>query len=238
MRFAPRYRDLAPTLRRYRSTRLGSLRTFPGCRPANSFSRDSAAAVAGVWTRWLLTPVADLPLTEVIEVSPECGRRQTPLGCELNLLRPRYALIMIGSNDVVLGRPLGPFLATQLARVISRVRAHGTVPVLSTLPPLGEYIPGNDQIEEVNALIVHVARRLRVPLINVWRAMKGPRMINEGLGLDDVHLGAYQGDTSPEILRHSAVLTKEAIRNGANRRNLLWLQVLRRLDRVAGSGRR
>jgi hypothetical protein len=228
---------LAAVQRRYAATSLEGLRTFPDCEPANSFSRWSAAAVSGVWTEWLTTPVEELNASGSIAASEECEPAQTPLSCELDLTRPRFATIMIGTNDALTGLPLGEQYKGHLEDVVRGVRAGGTVPVLSTLPPMpiptasGEF--GDDRIDEANGIIWQVANEMKVPLVNLWRAMVEPGMENEGLASDDLHLGVFGGEGSPDILANSAVLTPEALAHGANRRQLIWLQLLNRLDNVA-----
>ena len=235
--FGPRP-GLAEVQQRYTAVPLDGLATFPDCEPANSFSRWSAATVSGVWAEWLITPVGQLNGSGSIPASNECEPAQTPLSCELDLLRPRYATVMIGTNDALIGLQLGDVFKGHLENVLRGVRAGGTVPVLSTLPPMP--IPtaggqdGEDRIDEANGIIWQVSREMKVPLINLWRAMSGPEMDNEGLASDDLHLGVFGGESSPDILANSAVLTPEALVYGANRRQLIWLQTLARLDAVAG----
>ena len=229
---------LAEVRRRYTRVRLGRLTTFPGCTPANSFSRLSAATVSGVWVEWLLTPVSELAQTSSIPAPPECPPASTPLSCELDLLKPRYALAMIGTNDALIGLPLGDVFRGHLTDLVREIRAERSVPVLSTLPPMpiptagGE--PGDERIAEANRIIWEVARDTRTPLINLWRALTSPGMVNQGLAADELHLGVFGGEESFRVLANSAVLTPEALRYGANRRQLIWLQTLARLDRVAG----
>jgi hypothetical protein len=228
--------DLEQVQRRYTTVDLGSLRTFPGCDPANPFSRMSAATVSGVWAEWLLTPAAELLATGSIPPSAECRPAQSPLRCELDLLDPRYALIMIGTNDALIGLQLGEVFEGHIRDLVRTTRASGPVPVLSTLPPMpiptagGEF--GTERIDEANGIIWRVAKEMGVPLINLWRAMTGPEMVNEGLASDDLHLGIFGGEDSSEMLANSAVLTPEALRYGANHRQLVWLQTLARLDSV------
>jgi hypothetical protein len=229
---------LAEVRRRYTRLRLGRLATFPGCTPANSFSRLSAATVSGVWVEWLLTPVSELARTSSIPAPPECPSASTPLSCELDLLRPRYALAMIGTNDALIGLQLGEVFRTHLTDLVREIRAERSVPLLSTLPPMpiptagGE--PGDERIAEANRIIWEVARATRTPLINLWRALSSPGMVNQGLAPDGLHLGVFGGEESFRVLANSAVLTPEALRYGANRRQLVWLQTLARLDRVVG----
>jgi hypothetical protein len=236
--FGPRP-GLAAVQQRYTAVPLEGLRTFPGCEPANSFSRMSAATVSGVWTEWLITPVEQLNSSGSIAASDECEPAWTPLECELELTRPRYATIMIGTNDALIGLQLGDVYKSHLTDLIREVRASRTVPVLSTLPPMP--IPtaggqdGEDRINEANGIIREVSQEMKVPLINLFRAMTGPEMENQGLASDQLHLGVFGGESSPDMLANSAILTPEALVYGANRRQLVWLQTLKRLDSIAGS---
>lgn len=227
-----RHRYLAPTLRRYRAIDLGRVATYPGCRPANSFSRSSAAATSNATTVWALSQTVDQQRQGFALPAP-CPDRSTPIECEIRRIKPRYVSIMIGTGDAIFGQPLGRVYARNLARIIRKVRALGPVPVVSTVPPVSP-APGGERerIGVVNRIVFNVTRRLGVPLVNVWRAMMNPRMVNQGLAPDGLHLGVYGGDGAPRILRNAANLTDAAIRYGANRRNLLWLQTLHRLDRT------
>ena len=229
--------DLASTWRRYREGRLRGLAFRDGCGPANPFSRNSAAATPGAWSGWLLTRVGQLVKGSTLVKPAECQLRQTPLACELGLIKPRFGLIMIGSGDVLTGVPLKTTFREDLERIVEETRAHGTVPILSTLPPMNAEISGEsgaEKVELANSVIAGTAERLDVPLINVWRAMKEPGMENDGLRPDDVHLSVLGPENADQTFQNSVNLTDDALRFGANRRNLIWLQVLRELDRVSG----
>ncbi|HZJ28652.1 MAG TPA: SGNH/GDSL hydrolase family protein [Solirubrobacterales bacterium] len=228
------HRYLAPTLRRYRSVRLGNLSTYPGCRPPNSFSRDSAAAESNATSEWTITPTEGIGPRFLALAPTECPGRLTPVQCEIELIKPRYITVMIGSGDALFGDPLGKAYAENLRTLIGQIRARGPVPILSTLPPMTapvDGIPG--RIASINRTIHVVARRLRVPMINLWRALDQPRMVNKGHSPDGIHISVYGGDHSPRVLTNAANLTPEATRYGANRRHVVWLQTLRRLDRTA-----
>ncbi|MCC6755878.1 MAG: hypothetical protein IT199_05845, partial [Solirubrobacterales bacterium] len=47
-----------------------------------------------------------------------------------------------------------------------------------------------------------------------------------------LHLGVFGGENQPDIMRGSAILTIPALHFGANRRNLIWLQVLEKLEQA------
>jgi len=233
--------NLEPTVDRYRKVEFPDLVSLPGCSPVNSLSRRSASAVSGVWTEWLMTPTEDLPATGIAPPTDECEPRETPFDCEIGLISPRWVLIMSGTNDALLGLPLGGTYEKELRKMISRVRELGPVPVLSTLPPMdvpahnGQ--PGDVRVDEANRIIREVAADMDVPLIDLHAALVQPQMENRGLGPDGLHLGVYGGESAPDVMRGSAILTIPALHHGANRRNLIWLQALQRLDRVAGDSK-
>ena len=235
--FGPRP-GLETVVRRYTAVSLEPLRTPSECDPANSLSRWSAATVSGVGAEWLLTPAGELLDSGSIPPSAECRPAQSPVRCEISLLDPRYSLIMIGTNDVVIGLQPDHGFEGYIRNIVRSVRATGSVPVLSTLPPMptstagGKF--GTGWIDEANWITWRVAKDMGVPLINLWRALTGPEMISQGLSSDALHLGVFGGEDSPEIFANSAILTPEALRYGANRRQLVWLQTLARLDSVAG----
>lgn len=231
---------LREVVARYSEKKFPELEPMPECSPINSITRRSAAAVSGVWTEWLMTPTEELPATGIAPPSEECEPRQTPLDCEIGLLEPRWVIIMSGTNDALLGMPLGETYRGLLEKMVDRVRELGPVPVLSTLPPMavaahsGE--PGDERVNEANRIIESVASARQVPLINLHAALTAEGMVNNGLATDGLHLGAYGGDAQPDIMRGSAMLTIPALKHGANRRNLIWLQVLEKLDRAAATG--
>ncbi|HRV60563.1 MAG TPA: hypothetical protein P5138_08025, partial [Solirubrobacterales bacterium] len=74
----------------------------------------------------------------------------------------------------------------------------------------------------------------QVSLIDLHQALTASGMVDQGLASDGLHLGVYGGEDQPDVMRGSALLTIPALHYGANRRNLIWLQVLERLDQAVG----
>lgn len=237
-----RHPGLAATLKRHMSVRFRASWAIVGCSPSNSFSRESGAARSGSWSSWSLESVPDLVPGSMFGALPACKQTETPLTCEIRMLKPRYTLIMTGTNDLAWLLPLGAPARKRINQLVTLTRQQGSIPILSTIPPLPprfiEQI-GYDSakwVQKMNSEIIRVARERRVPLINLWRAMKAPEMINDGLQEDNLHLSVYPGGTGDEFAR-SVNFTRKALRYGFNRRNLLALQTLKRLDMQAAKGK-
>ena len=192
--------------------------------------------------------VADLAPSGYEKAPLDCEPEETPLTCELRITRPRYVLVMTGSNDIVFdllyaGNPPGSQLSRRLTPAIRTIRRFGSVPVLSTIPPAPTGLLAWRFIGDTNREVWRLSKRLRVPMINLYRALMSPGMVNYGTGPDSAHLGIF-GESEfnrvetpgPTTLRDSVSFTRDALRNGSNRRNLIWLKTLRRLDRLARGG--
>ena len=241
---------LRGTLATYSRVRLPNARALPGCRPWTSFSRRSSAAQAGVHSTWPLTPVKDLPDESYWAKPPGCPLKGTPLSCEIDATMPRYAMVMLGTNDIgmdiAFGIQPGSRIVSRLGGVVRALLARKVVPVLSTIPPIirpdgtrqGEVTAG---VARSNAGIFELARKWHLPMINLWRALKEPSMIDLGLAGDGLHLsvagaGGEMVGVQPgtSTFADSVDFTAAGLRYGANRRNLIWLKTLARLDRVTG----
>ena len=236
---------LRSVIDRYNRVQLENERAMPGCRPSTSFSRRSASAKSGSYSTWSLTRNADLPPDFPYWQPPsDCPLKETPLICEVRTLQPRYTLIMTGTNDLGMdirfGIGPGRRTASRMSALIREVRRLGSVPVISTLPPVVAAAAPPGVVNSSNAGIDKAARQNSVPIINLWRALAGPGMINSGMEDSGFHLRSQPGGDSrilepgPTTFADSVDFRPEALRFGANRRNLIWLQTLAALDRAAG----
>lgn len=232
--------DLEPVVGRYNEVKLDASGE-PGCEPVTSFSRRSAAARSGTYSTFSITKIRD-NYTPFSRPDPACDLEETPLACEIRLLMPRYTIIMTGTNDLGLdlkfgGIKPGSEAAVRIGLLIAAIRNAGSVPVLSNLPP--SWVPGTPDVDEwggiirSNERIAAIAEATQVPLINLWGALTEDQMIDRGLGPDGVHLSVYGGAGSSDLFANSVSLSDEALRYGANRRNLIWLQTLDALDEAA-----
>ncbi|MCB0863579.1 MAG: SGNH/GDSL hydrolase family protein [Solirubrobacterales bacterium] len=165
------------------------------------------------------------------------------------MTRPRYTLIMTGTNDIGVDRYYGAVPGSNnrhwVSRLVTLSRSTGTIPVISTLPRMLSPDPERQLmfdrgIGRINAGLLRLTRERKVPLVNIWRAVNEPQMVNFGL-FDPLHLGIYglvdpksSLVPDPAAFTNSVIFTREALRYGANRRNLIMLKTLARLDQAIG----
>ena len=143
-----------------------------------------------------------------------------PLDRELAAIDPRYAVTMLGTNDVRFGRTLDAFGA-DLWTIVDRARAHGAIPILSTLPAMHGDPGSNARIPAFNRVIRAIAQGRSLPLVDLHLALAG--LANEGISSDGLH---------PTVAPQGAcALTADGLGYGYNMRNLLSLQALDRARR-------
>lgn len=234
------YPELQAVVEKYNSVKL-ALTGRPDCQPVTSFSRFSTAARSGSYSTFPTARIAD-QAEGYLPPDPACVEEETALDCEIRLLKPRYTIILIGTNDVTLDNHFtmvepGTRTIERFTPLVAKIRGAGSVPVLSNLPP--SWVPRTDEFDEyggvkqTNEKLAELAESEQIPLINLWRAMEEEQMIDRGLSGDGIHLSVYGGEKSPDVLANSVNLSEGALRYGANRRNLIWIQALAELDRVA-----
>jgi hypothetical protein len=210
---APRlgeWSELRGTLEFFGATPVPPGSEQPLCAVSNSYSRLGIAAVGGWRAVDALSPR---------ESFPEC-QGLPAVGCELQVLRPSVALIMLGTND------LEEFTAVafrlRLARVARLVAGAGTIPVISTIPPRARW-PFSRRVARFNAEIAALAENRALPLWNFWRQMTGPGVPRLGLSRDGVHPSAVCPPCTAIDFRPAGLRYGYALRN---------LGALRVLDRV------
>jgi hypothetical protein len=191
------------------------------CGTANSFTRSSISAVTG-WS----TDDALLPLDPPMRECPPPNH--TPARCELHLLKPSIAVIMYGTNDLEAHNDIDLF-RRNLTTIVKDTIAAGTIPVLSTIPPRRDMSSRNQRVAAYNNAIIDVAREHQIPVMNYWRALTAPGMINAGLSEDGIHPNLY-GGCLPDC--KSSDLTAQGLRYGYNQRNLIALQTLAKVRAV------
>ena len=154
---------------------------------------------------------------------PECQPpNDTPLRCEIRAIRPGVAIVMFGTNDLEVG--LGPAtFAANLDSIVGELAAAGVIPILSTIPPRIDKSAANERVSGYNMAAIAVAKARRVPLVNFWRALGSPDMVDQGMRYDGVH---------PNSLGLGTSFTTLGLRYGQNQRNLTLLQTLDKVRRI------
>ncbi|MEZ4409893.1 MAG: GDSL-type esterase/lipase family protein [Polyangiales bacterium] len=188
---------LAPTVAFFRATTLSG-------RDINSFNRASVCATAG-WT------TADAL----------AGGTNSPLQRELRAIRPAWAIVMYGTNDVD-RLPTATFRAN-LETIVDQIEAAGTVPAVSTIPDRADSAAAETRALEVNAAIRAVAAARHVPLLDYWAALQP--LPSHGVSSDGIHPNAYVADG----VTSACTLTAAGLRYGYNVRNLTAIQMLDRM---------
>jgi hypothetical protein len=213
------YGRLRTTVDYYRRTEVE--RSSTSCEPSTSFGRDSLAAVPG-WT------VGDALAFPGGRPHAPCSDGESRLECEYRELRPAVAIVMYGTND--LERSADPkVFRHDLRELVQTSVDWGVVPILSTIPPRMDRRMMGRRVAAYNTAIAQVARDERVPLLNYWRSLQGPRVIHFGLSEDGVHpevLGRCEPDCN------SLDFGRRGVRYGVNLRNLTALQALHKVRRV------
>ncbi|MFK7988707.1 MAG: SGNH/GDSL hydrolase family protein [Sandaracinaceae bacterium] len=188
---------LTPTLTHFRRGRAGT---------RSPFRRDSLAAHEGWSARHVLSG------------------RPSPLLRELNAIRPRFALVMNGGNDVE-GRDDYVY-ATRMMRIVELLVGQGVIPVLNSIPPRTDDAEANGWVERYNQVSWAVAAAFQIPYLDYHQVMRAlPR---QGLAGDGVHPNIFIENNRG----HACRFDEEGLQYGHNARNLLALQGLDRLRRT------
>lgn len=246
------FERLDSTMRRYRETEVPAGdppadEPIPREVPANSFSRSSAATRSMIKPEHLTDPASKFegrPLGW--STDPQCPPGRSMLHFEIEVLRPRYVLLNVGSNGIKYGMS-GKKTGKQVGRLIKEIKNLGPVPIVFTIPPQidRDELQGRWKfVEDTNRTIEAAARKARVPVFDQWTVLTGEDLVFNGLVefdtgyFDGLHLETLGGFREPDALEKSVDFSPEGLRYGSNLRNLLVLQILEFLDSVTGeSGR-
>lgn len=191
------YQYLQSVIDRFSATVIGD---------GNSFTNTSMAAGSG-WT-------TDAVLKSKYADSKVCLPDESALLCEYRVVKPSYALIMFGTNDVA--HLTVKTYAYNMGLIVKTSIEHGIIPIISTIPVRLGY---EQQVTEFNEALVKVARRYNIPLWEFGGAMQS--LPDLGLSPDGVHPSippkGYKGaaDFRPNNLYYGYVI-----------RNLTALQML------------
>jgi hypothetical protein len=169
------------------------------------FNRVSESATVG-WSAW--SALAGDP---------------SPLEQELAAIRPRFAVIMFGTNDLQV-RNITRY-ADNLLDMADILLARGVIPMFTSIPPL-EDADDNVWVPRYNAVSRAVAQARQVPYMDLHREL----IPLDGWGLqgDGVHMNA-----SPD---GACQFTAAGLGYGFNNRNLLTITMLERMRAMIVDG--
>jgi hypothetical protein len=140
-----------------------------------------------------------------------CQTDESPLLCEYRLHNPAIAVIMFGTNDMVVLTPQQ--FDHSLRRIIIESIEAGVIPLVSTFP---RHLSFPERSILFNQIVVRAALDYNVPLINLWLALEP--LPNHGIAEDNFHL------TGP--LTRAADLNQPNLQTGYPMRNLITLQAI------------
>lgn len=178
-------------------------------REHNAFANPSLAAGVGWTSLDALNPAKADPTL--------CQANESPVACELRLVRPSLALILFGTNDVAL-LPQEVYIAN-LRQIAELCIQSGTLPVLSTLPPRDDYDGVLARVAEFNDAIRQLALSLDIPYMDSYSALMS--LPDYGLDLDRVH-----PNSATLGVRGAADFRAPNLRWGYVMRNLLQVHLL------------
>ena len=196
-----------------RSYLRGTIAAFARARAGgrDPFRRDSRAARVGFSARHVL------------------DGRNSPLLQELREISPRFAVVMLGSNDVE-GRSPGRF-AERMVQLIDSLLSRGVIPIVTTVPDRRDDAAANAFVGEYNLILAAVAKAREVPVIDLHEALS--RLPNGGLASDGVHPSVLidHGHLAP------CDFSARGLRFGHNVRNLLTIEMLHALRQTVIEGK-
>lgn len=112
---------------------------------------------------------------------------------------PQVAIVLLGTNDVNAGRDPKDILA-DMNTIIEKLLANGTIPVLTTIPPL-KNDTRHKAAREVNDLYLRLAKARLIPVIDLYGEMvaRQPDGQWQGtlVGPDGVHLTHDKAGEAP-----------------------------------------
>lgn len=167
------------------------------------YSRDSLCATVG-WSA-----------IRAISGSP------SPLEQEIEATRPRFAIVMYGTNDINLGSITR--YADNMLTLTDELADRGVIPILTSIMARGDSAAADANVPRYNLVVRAIAQARQVPFIDYHREME--RLPDRGLSGDDIHPSVHRDGGRAR----GCWLTEEGLDHGYNMRNLLTMETL---DRV------
>lgn len=142
-----------------------------------------------------------------------CNPNEGSLTCEYRVSQSAFALIMLGTNDVMFFEA-ADFDFAMRNIVLDTIDA-GIVPILYTFPTRPEF---PEKVTLFNQIIATIAADYDLPLVNLWRAIDN--LPDQGVDpADPIHL-------SKPADSNTGVLDESSLDYGYPMRNLITLQTL------------
>jgi lysophospholipase L1-like esterase len=132
----------------------------------------------------------------------------------LEKYNPQVAIVMLGTNDAWSGRPVEDYVR-DMTEIIGLLLDNGTVPILSTIPPMA---PAPELAEQYNEELWKLAERHALPVVDfhgeILARRPGGTWNGTLLNKDDPHPTASragvtpESEPTPENLRESGYLLR------------------------------
>jgi hypothetical protein len=191
-------------------------------RPTLELFREGDAGVRDPFRRESLAAAEGWSARHVLSGNPP------PLLQEVRAIRPRFAFVMNGGNDVE-GHDDYQY-ASRMLRIVELLTDAGVIPVLNSIPPRGDDETADRWVARYNQVSWAIARALELPYLDYHQVME--RLPRRGLAGDGVHPNIYIEDNRGQACRFHA----RGLQHGHNARNLLALRGLDRLRRTVVEG--
>ncbi len=173
----------------------------------NSFNRQSLIAISGACAGAALEAETNRALYQ-----------------EFEAINPGIAIIMFGTNDVILS-DLETY-RREMNRILDVCEEEGVIPILSTIPDRLDSPEAGALALEYNAAIRQMARSRDIPLLDYWLALQP--LPNKGIDEDGIHPNAYfDGE-----FYGTCDFTDEPMQYGFNVRNKTLLDMLLKIKQV------
>lgn len=119
-----------------------------------------------------------------------------PMAEVVKKFNPQIAVVMLGTNDVNGGRSPAQYKG-DMTKVVDLLIANGTIPIVSTIPP----VKGKDeQVKAFNAVLMEIVKEKKIPVIDYYGEIVKRRPTDWAGTLisdDGVHPTGDHGGASP-----------------------------------------
>lgn len=157
-----------------------------------------------------------------------CQPGEKPLECEIRVMKPAFAFILFGGNEVRSFDMGLDVYSNQIQQLIDVTTTRGVIPILTTFPHAPDF---HENATAYNEALRSIAADQQIPLIDLEAAVlplpKGGVSDEDGFHMS---MRGVRGDITDNWI----MLNGEEKQYGATLRNLLTLQMLDMLRRELG----